>query len=139
MTTQEVKQVTESIERTFAKAVKATKEDPAGNIYKITLPFFDREGKPFYLWTFRKPQSKKIILSDSRRIVNSLGFSSNNLNLEAIQLLVATYGLTLMEDKSVMDISDRPLTKRVASFLQALVAIDGTVRMWEQVKEAVAA
>jgi hypothetical protein len=134
----EVKQVTESVERTFAKAVKATKEDPAGDIYKVTLPFLDRKGEPFCLWTFRQPKSKKIILSDSRRITNSLGVAGAT-NLKAVQLLVGTYGLTLMEDKTVMDISNRPLTKRVSSFLQALVAVDGTLRMWDQMREEVKA
>jgi hypothetical protein len=60
---------------------------------------------------------------------------AGTVQLEAIQLLVNSYGLSLMEDQSVMETSNRPLHKRIASFLQVLVAIDGVLRMWTSIKE----
>lgn len=138
MNSNEIKQVTQSIERSFQKAVKVTKEDPAGEIYKIALPFLDRNGSPFYLWSFRYPRSKKIQLSDGRLLTREIG-GAGALNLQAIQNLVESFGLSLMEDRSVMEISNRPLTQRVTSFLQAMVAVDGVLRMWATFKESKAA
>ncbi len=137
MTSYEVKQVVQSVERCFQKTVKATKEDPAGKIYKITLPFKDRHDQPFYLWAFQYPKSKKIQLSDGRRLVTDIQ-EAGSLKLQALQQLVNTYGLSLMEDLSIMDNSKRALGVRVSSFLQALVAIDGTLRMWATVQEKAA-
>ena len=134
MTSNEIKQVVQSIERSFQKAVKVTKEDPDGKIYKITLPFLDRTGAPFYIWAFRYPRSRKIQLSDGRHMTRAID-QAGALQAQAIQTLVSSYGLSLMEDLSVMEVSNRPLTQRVTSFLQALVAIDGTLRMWDMLKE----
>lgn len=134
MNNNEIKQVVQSIERSFTKAVKATKEDPEGKIYKITLPFKDRTGEPFRLWAFRYPKSRKIQLSDGRVMTAQIK-TAGALQLEVLQTLIKSYGLSLMEDLSIMEISNRPLTQRVTSFLQVLVALDGVLRTWEQMKE----
>lgn len=133
MTSNEIKQVVQSIERSFQKAVKVTREDEEGKVYKITLPFIDRKGNPFYIWSFRYPRSRKIQLSDGRHSTQEIG-TEGTLQMAAIKSLVNSYGLSLMEDLSIMEISNRPLTQRVTSFLQALVAVDGSLRMWELMK-----
>lgn len=133
MTSNEIKQVVQSIERSFQKAVRVTREDEEGKVYKITLPFIDRKGNPFYIWSFRYPRSRKIQLSDGRHSTQEIG-TEGTLQLAAIKSLVNSYGLSLMEDLSIMEISNRPLTQRVTSFLQTLVAIDGALRMWELMK-----
>lgn len=131
MTTNEIKQVVQSIERSFKNSVKVTAEDTLGQIYRLDLPFRDRNGDPFKLWAFRLPRSKKIQLSDGREMTKNLS-NAGPLNLQAVQVLVGTYGVSLMEDLSIMETSKRPLTQRVTSFLQAMVAIDGVLRMWDQ-------
>ena len=133
MTSNEIKQVVQSIERSFQKSVRVTREDEEGKVYKITLPFIDRKGNPFYIWSFRYPRSRKIQLSDGRHSTQEIG-TEGTLQLAAIKSLVNSYGLSLMEDLSIMEISNRPLTQRVTSFLQALVAVDGSLRMWELMK-----
>jgi hypothetical protein len=133
VTSNEIKQVVQSIERSFQKAVKVTREDEEGKVYKITLPFIDRKGNPFYIWSFRYPRSRKIQLSDGRHSTQEIG-TEGTLQMAAIKSLVNSYGLSLMEDLSIMEISNRPLTQRVTSFLQALVAVDGSLRMWELMK-----
>ncbi|MGD0904921.1 MAG: hypothetical protein ABR924_18515 [Terracidiphilus sp.] len=133
MTSNEIKQVVQSIERSFQKAVRVTREDEEGKVYKITLPFIDRKGNPFYIWSFRYPRSRKIQLSDGRHSTQEIG-TEGTLQLAAIKSLVNSYGLSLMEDLSIMEISNRPLTQRVTSFLQTLVAVDGSLRMWELMK-----
>jgi hypothetical protein len=133
VTSNEIKQVVQSIERSFQKAVRVTREDEEGKVYKITLPFIDRKGNPFYIWSFRYPRSRKIQLSDGRHSTQEIG-TEGTLQLAAIKSLVNSYGLSLMEDLSIMEISNRPLTQRVTSFLQTLVAIDGALRMWELMK-----
>jgi hypothetical protein len=133
VTSNEIKQVVQSIERSFQKAVKVTREDEEGKVYKITLPFIDRKGNPFYIWSFRYPRSRKIQLSDGRHSTQEIG-TEGTLQVAAIKSLVNSYGLSLMEDLSIMEISNRPLTQRVTSFLQALVAVDGSLRMWELMK-----
>ena len=133
MTSNEIKQVVQSIERSFQKAVKVTREDEEGKVYKITLPFIDRKGNPFYIWSFRYPRSRKIQLSDGRHSTQEIG-TEGTLQMAAIKSLVNSYGLSLMEDLSIMEISNRPLTQRVTSFLQTLVAVDGSLRMWELMK-----
>lgn len=134
LTSNEIKQVVESIERSFKNAVKVTKEDPEGKVYRIALPFRDRSGESFYIWAFRLPRSRKIQLSDGRLLTKDLR-GAGSLNLQAIQALVKSYGLSLMEDLSVMETSTRPLTARVTSFLQTMVAIDGVLRTWDELKE----
>jgi hypothetical protein len=133
VTSNEIKQVVQSIERSFQKAVRVTREDEEGKVYKITLPFIDRKGNPFYIWSFRYPRSRKIQLSDGRHSTQEIG-TEGTLQLAAIKSLVNSYGLSLMEDLSIMEISNRPLTQRVTSFLQTLVAVDGSLRMWELMK-----
>ena len=133
MTSNEIKQVVQSIERSFQKSVRVTREDEEGKVYKITLPFIDRKGNPFYIWSFRYPRSRKIQLSDGRHSTQEIG-TEGTLQLAAIKSLVNSYGLSLMEDLSIMEISNRPLTQRVTSFLQTLVAVDGSLRMWELMK-----
>jgi len=123
----------QSIERSFQKAVRVTREDEEGKVYKITLPFIDRKGNPFYIWSFRYPRSRKIQLSDGRHSTQEIG-TEGTLQVAAIKSLVNSYGLSLMEDLSIMEISNRPLTQRVTSFLQTLVAVDGSLRMWELMK-----
>ena len=133
MTSNEIKQVVQSIERSFQKAVRVTREDEEGKVYKITLPFIDRKGNPFYIWSFRYPRSRKIQLSDGRHSTQEIG-TEGTVQVAAIKSLVNSYGLSLMEDLSIMEISNRPLTQRVTSFLQTLVAVDGSLRMWELMK-----
>jgi len=133
VTSNEIKQVVQSIERSFQKSVRVTREDEEGKVYKITLPFIDRKGNPFYIWSFRYPRSRKIQLSDGRHSTQEIG-TEGTLQLAAIKSLVNSYGLSLMEDLSIMEISNRPLTQRVTSFLQTLVAVDGSLRMWELMK-----
>jgi len=133
VTSNEIKQVVQSIERSFQKAVRVTREDEEGKVYKITLPFIDRKGNPFYIWSFRYPRSRKIQLSDGRHSTQEIG-TEGTVQVAAIKSLVNSYGLSLMEDLSIMEISNRPLTQRVTSFLQTLVAVDGSLRMWELMK-----
>jgi hypothetical protein len=134
LTTNEIKQVVQSIERSFKNSIKVTAEDTLGQVYRLDLPFRDRNGAAFRLWAFRLPRSKKIQLSDGRELTKSLS-NAGPLNLQAVQALVGSYGVSLMEDLSLMEISKRPLTQRVTSMLQVMVAVDGVLRMWDKMTE----
>ena len=130
----DLKQISASVEKLFQKSMEVTLQDSASGIYLITLPFTSRTGHPFYIWAFRHAGSRKLQLSDGALMTKELA-KAGTVQLEAIQLLVNSYGLSLMEDRSVMETSNRPLHKRIASFLQVLVAIDGVLRMWTSIKE----
>ena len=134
MTSTDIKRVVQSIERSLVKPIKVTREFPG--IHRISLPFKDLLGEPFYLWVFRHKQTNQIVLSDGRFLTRVLANATGSINLQAVQVLVKTYGLSLMEDESVMEISDRPIAVRVTEFLQCIVAVDGVYRMWNTLKES---
>jgi hypothetical protein len=134
MTPAYLKQIAASVEKTFQKSVRVELQGPDRNLCVITLPFQNYKGHSFYVWAFRNINSRKLQLSDGALLTTELG-EAGTAQMEAIQLLVNSYGLSLMEDRSVMDISSRPLHKRITSFLQAMVAIDGVLRMWASIKE----
>ena len=134
MTPAKRKQIADSLEKVFQNSVEVTLQDPANGICVITLPFESRWGHPFYLWAFHNTGSRKLQLSDGALLTTELG-KAGTVQLEAVKLLVNSYGLSLREDRSVMETSSRPLHKRVMSFLQAMIAIDGVSRMWASIKE----
>lgn len=103
------------------------------DIFKISCSFLSRLGFPLEMWAFTR--GKKIILGDGRSIAAEIG-TVGDLNLMAISSLVESYGLALMDDNSVMDVSNRPLDLRISSFIQAMIAVDGILRTWEGIKQA---
>lgn len=132
MTSAEAKEVQAALSR-FGAKTKVTKE---GDAWKITLPFESHRGEPFRLYAFRRPRGKKIYFSDGRALLQSIK-GCGNPHLNAIQGLLETFGLSLMEDLSVMDQTDRTLSVRVMSFLQAWCAVDGMIRIWAIAQEDV--
>jgi hypothetical protein len=135
MTPAEAKQVQAALSR-FGAKTKVTKEDSNGDVWKITLPFESHNGELFRVYAFRLPRSKKIYLSDGRALFETIkGCGQPHLN--AIQGLLETFSLSLMEDLSVMDSTDRSLSVRVMSFLQAWCAVDGMLRIWKITQENV--
>jgi hypothetical protein len=134
MTSTEIKQVVQALQHSLTKDIKITQENPKEKIYKITLPFRDRNGNSFYIWVFRYPKNRKLQLSDSRAMTAQIK-DVGVLQLEVLQVLINSYGLSLMEDLSIMEISNRPLIQRVTSFLQCLAGLDSMLRTWSQMKE----
>ena len=130
----DLEQMAAAVEKGFQKSVKTELEDPTNGIIGITLPFTSRAGAPFYIFAFRVAGSLKMQLSDGGALTKELK-KAGDLQLQAVQRLVNSYGLSLMEDLSVMETSNRSLPKRVMSFLQAQVAVDGMLRAWDAMKE----
>ncbi len=135
MTPAEAKQVQSALSR-FGAKVKVTKEDSKGEVWKITLPFENHNGELFRIYVFRAQRRKSLFLSDGRALLRTMK-GCGELHLQATQGLLGTFGLTLMEDLSVMDTTNRGLPLRVMSFLQAWCAVDGMIRIWKIAQENV--
>jgi hypothetical protein len=133
MTAFEAKKIAGSL-AIFAAKAKAVKADAEGGIWRVTLPVQDHNGRDFRVYIWHPFRSKKIVLSDAGSMV--LGIRElGTPQLKAIQSLLASYGLKLMEDKTVMEKTDRPIPLRMMSYLQAWCAVDGMFRAWEAVKK----
>jgi hypothetical protein len=133
MTAVEIKLIHRAISDITANG-KVKKEDPQGKVLRITLPLEGRNKLIFKVYAFHRPESKKLYLSDGMAMVKELQ-TAGMMQFGLIQTLLSTYNLSLMEDLSVMDLTTRTLGKRLASFLQAWIAIDGMLRMWQATKE----
>ena len=138
MTKVEAKQVQLALSH-FGTKVKVSKQDPKGEIWKVTLPFTGQDGIEFRFYVFRGDRGKKLYLSDGGALLGALK-GCGEPQLHAIQELVHTFGLQMMEDRSIMDSSDRSLSIRTMSLLQAWCSVDGVLRIWkikqEEVKDA---
>ena len=128
---------------TFGAKAKAVRADAEGDIWRITLPIQDHAGQDFRVYVYHpitgtKPfVSKKIVLTDGGSITRHIR-TLGNLQLKAIQSLVSSFGVSLMEDMTVMERSDRSMPMRMMSYLQAWCAVDGMLRIWDVTKKEVA-
>lgn len=135
MTVTDARRIEDALSK-FGQKTLVSKEDSKGDVWRVTLPFKSHSGESFRVYAFRRPRSKKIYLSDGRALLRTIQ-GCGQPHLKAIQELLGTFGLSLMEDLSVMDITDRPLTVRTMSFLQAWCAVDGMLRIWKIAQEEV--
>lgn len=135
MTLAEAKQVQASLARNGGKT-KLFREDKNGDVWRVELPFTCHDGAPFRFYCFKRNRGKKIYLSDGGALLKSIhGFGQPQMH--ALQQLVGEYGLKMMEDFAVLDDSDRALSVRVMSFLQAWCSVDGVIRIWKIKQEEV--
>jgi hypothetical protein len=128
VTSQDIKQVREAFQTACGK-VKVEKTDLEAAVRVIT-PFMDRNGQPFLFYAYRRPRKKKIFLTDCGAIVLSLEKSGTDIQMALLQKMLRSYGMTLTQDKSVVEMTDRPLGQRVSAVFQAWAAADGILRMW---------
>ena len=125
----QVDRLIESLTKSVGK-VNITKVDPEGKIWKIVFPFKDYLGASFKVYLFKWPGDPRFVLSDGGALIKAIkGCGIARLN--AIQGVLATFQLLLMEDLSVMSTDDRPINKRIMSFIQACCTIDGIIRVWD--------
>jgi hypothetical protein len=112
-------------------------ENDSKGITKVTIPFKDYKGDYFYFYIFKK--LNLYIVTDGGVILRSLK-GCGDLRLQSIQDVLATFGLSLMEDLTIMDTSNRPVPDKVMSLIQACCSIDGIIRAWnihrEEIKDA---
>jgi hypothetical protein len=119
---------------TFKKHFKSSVPSPEDGWYKIETPFTrGNSDLKIVFYAFHAKDSKDIMLSDGGKMIHQLQ-KFGALQYAAIQTLGKTFGLSLMEDLSIMDISDRPLGIRIMAMAQGLIAIDGIVRTWMEMK-----
>jgi hypothetical protein len=70
------------------------------------------------------------VLSDGNSILLETQGTNISLHPGMLRQLVNSYGLKLSETMMVFEDSDDPLDVRVLRFLQAVIAIEGILRMW---------
>jgi hypothetical protein len=133
MTAAEAKRVEKALSTLVAKA-RAVEVGESGSIWRITLPFKDHRDKDFHVYVYHPPNSRKIVLTDGGAMVKGIK-GLGRPHLKSIQDLLATFGLSLMEDMTTMEKSDRSLSIRMMSYLQAWCAVDGMFRIWKVTKE----
>jgi len=136
MTTAEVKKIETALSIFLAKA-KAERTVLDSNIWRITLPIRGYNGEDFRMYIYNPPKSRKIVLTDAGSVIREMS-TLGSPNLGAVQKLLATFGVMLMEDRSIMERSDRPIPIRVMSYFQAWCAVDGMLRIWNATKEETA-
>ncbi len=120
----------------FGAKVKAVKQDSKGEVWKITLPFVGYNLEEFRFYVFQALGKKTFYLSDGGALLKSIR-ACGDPQMTALQGLLKTFGLSLMEDLSVMDSTTRPIPSRIMSFLQAWCAVDGVIRIWKVKQEEV--
>lgn len=128
MTNQDIKQVREAFQIACGK-LKVEKTEVNGAVRVIT-PFRDRNGEQFLFYAYRRSRSKKIYMTDTRLIVETLEKSGMAVKMDLLQKMLQSYGLTLLQTGEVVEMTDRPLGQRVAALFQAWAATDGVLRMW---------
>jgi hypothetical protein len=79
---------------------------------------------------------KTITFSDGGALLKSVkGIGAPRLKV--IQDVLGTFELSLMEDFTVMDLTNRAISTRVLAFLQAWCTIDGILRVWDVAQKEV--
>ena len=136
MTANEAKKVARSL-ATFAARAKAEPANGDRSIWRINLPFYDRLNQPFKAYIYHPAGSRKIIIADGGSTISELR-ALGTPQLHAIQRLLLGFDVKLMEDLTVMENSNRPMSERMMSYLRARLALDGMLRIWDIMKEETA-
>lgn len=135
MTIIEARKIEQALDKMASKC-QLTKETKDGKIWKLTFPLTNSAGEKFRFYFFQEGKSKRLYFSDGGAILKAIE-SCGKPQTIALQQLVSTFGLSVMEDATIMDLTTRPLAVRVMSYLQAWCAIDGVVRIWKVKSEEV--
>jgi hypothetical protein len=110
-----------------------------GNTVRITLPFKANDGNPITLY-FAYEQEKK---SAKHLMYSPLSYLTTlTSNPETIHILCKEYGCFLapaeeISDHLIVENSDMSLTERTRNLMQAIIAIDGTIRIRKSLNERV--
>ena len=102
---------------------------------KCALPFVDRNGQVFAFYAYRRKETPTIYLTDAGAVLQTLRKSGLDVQMDLLQRTMRTFGLTVLEDGTVLEDSDRPLWQRVLALFQGLVTADGILRTWTLPKE----
>lgn len=135
MTIIEARKIEQALDK-LARKCQLTKETKDGKIWKLTFPLTNSAGEKFRFYFFQEGKNKRLYFSDGGAILKAIE-ACGKPQMQALQQLVSTFGLSVMEDGTIMDLTTRPLATRVMSYLQAWCAIDGVVRIWKVKSEEV--
>ncbi len=135
MKTIEINKVANAITALGAKT-KVVPIDKEQTVWKVNLPLGDYKGEPFYFYFYK--EGNKVIFSDAGALLKRIR-GCGEPRLRAIQLVLETFNLSLMEDLSVMDLgnSKKTMAIRVVSLLQAWCTVDGIIRVWNKAQEEI--
>jgi hypothetical protein len=136
MTPAEAQEVKEALTKLMGKVKVIKQKGTDGIVWKVTLPLKGHDGEDFRLYVTGNSYNKRITFCDAGALLKTLK-GCGDLRLKSIQDVLNTFGLTLMEDLSVWDISYRALPIRLLSFLQAWCAVDGVIRIWKTSQEEI--
>jgi hypothetical protein len=133
MKTTETEKIKNSLVKLSSK-VNIIPCDKEEKVFKIILPLNSYKGEPFYFYFYK--DKNKIIFSDGGALLKIIR-GCGDPRLRAIQKVLETFGLSLMEDLSVMDLgnSKKTMPVRIMSLLQAWCTIDGIIRIWSIAQE----
>jgi len=140
MTATEARRVGTALSTLVAKA-KVVPVTPDNSIWRVILPFQGHSGQSFHVYMYHpltgNGTARTIVLTDGGSMVRGIR-ELGTPQLKSIHDLLASYGLKLMEDMTVMEKSRRPIGVRMMSYLQAWCAVDGMFRIWNATKKEIA-
>jgi hypothetical protein len=94
---------------------------------KLESSFTNVKGESIYLFISKRRSTKKFTLLIP---VESTGLLAVNNTLSILQKVLQTYGLILTQEAVIMEESKLPLHQRIRNMTQALISIDGIIRLW---------
>ena len=134
MNKHDIKQVQDALEQLGRKVVAVPVPDETRAV-RFALPFVDRNGQVFTFYAYQRAGSKKIFLTDAGAILQTLQKSGLGVQMDVLQKMLKTFGLTVLQDGTVLEDSRHPLWQRVMTLFQGLVTADGILRTWTLPKE----
>lgn len=134
MTRHDITQVQQALGVAIGKVVAVPVEQDS-RIVKFALPFVDRNGQVFTFYAYRRAGMKKIFLTDAGAVLQTLQKSGLDVQMNILQRTMKTFGLTVLEDGTILEDSQRPLWQRVMAVFQGLVTADGILRTWTLPRE----
>jgi len=94
----------------------------------LELPMLDAKKNPIRFFIGKRPKAKKFSLLVP---IESVGLLAVNSTLAKIQPVLKTYGLILSQTAVILEENHTlPLHKRIGNITQAIIGIDGLVRLW---------
>lgn len=120
--------------QSLIKAAKSVIHGTKGQFNKETqslqveLPFNRGTANPLYYFIIKRSRNKHVSLILPSI---SMGILPTPSTLSILQKLLTSYGISLLEEGIIAEENyNKPLNVRLAAMAQALLGIDGVVRLW---------
>ena len=134
MTPHDIQQVQMALADAVSKVVAAPVEGEDRAV-KFACPCVDRNGQVLTFYAYQRPETEKVFLTDAGAVLHTLHKSGLDVEMTVMQQVMTTFGLTVLEDGTVLEETDRPLWQRVMALFQGLILADGVLRLWTLPKE----